>query len=304
MERKPCVRPAKAKAGSASRPSAPRAGFTLIELLVVIAIIAILAAMLLPALSSAKERAFRANCISNIRQLGVGIFMFASDNGDYLPQVKYRDANSWYPYEMYRLSGPGPGATITLGPEDLGYLWDAKLITAPKVFYCPSVKSGAYSYDFYSSTASWPYGMPVPLPANENPYVRSGYSYFPQSTVLETIIVPQGVGPQIVPVATQSLTNSSLLEPIKQSQVDPKRSMVVDVVQTPSSATSIDSLNHKDGGKPAGLEAGFGDGHVRWQGVKQYPAAFNSALWYDGGSPNGIGNEGHIYRYVMSLFQP
>ena len=62
-----------------------RRGFTLIELLVVIAIIAILAAILFPVFARARENARKANCLSNLKQLGMGLMMYAQDHDEALP---------------------------------------------------------------------------------------------------------------------------------------------------------------------------------------------------------------------------
>ena len=62
-----------------------RRGFTLIELLVVIAIIAILAAILFPVFAKAREKARQTSCLSNVKQLGLGLMMYAQDYDEKLP---------------------------------------------------------------------------------------------------------------------------------------------------------------------------------------------------------------------------
>jgi|ERR1017187_47162 prepilin-type N-terminal cleavage/methylation domain-containing protein/prepilin-type processing-associated H-X9-DG protein len=124
-----------------------RQAFTLIELLVVIAIIGILAAMLLPALNKAREKGRMAVCISNLRQISVGIHLYTDDNDGYMPTASYGPSAT---------EGPWPKLLAAYIPHRDSNTNATSM--ANRVFICPSAKFPGFlnsdiSYS-YSCTAA------------------------------------------------------------------------------------------------------------------------------------------------------
>src|SRR5690348_139195 len=97
-----------------------RRAFTLIELLVVIAIIAILASLLFPVLSSAKARAKRTGCMNNLRQIAVGLHLYAGEHDDTLPNITITNGMPWaYQWRFFKeLTKSYDGLTGESSPKD------------------------------------------------------------------------------------------------------------------------------------------------------------------------------------------
>jgi prepilin-type N-terminal cleavage/methylation domain-containing protein len=150
--------------------------FTLIELLVVIAIIAILAAILLPVLTKGKQSAWKANCKSNLHQIGIATTLYAGDNKNWLPMGAYTVP-------------PNTSSNLTLAnvidagnPVGIGLLMTQNLLPiVPGVPFCPARVAGQR----FSATGDPIVGAAFPgnlgwgawLPGDPAAYCESSYTY-------------------------------------------------------------------------------------------------------------------------------
>lgn len=146
-------------AGQAGTRATQR-GFSVVDLMVSMAVMALLVAILLPSLVSANEMARRAKCASNIRQLGLGVQMYAYEHGEVVPPSTFnamamagRDSSSQDTIYV-RLDGhdfPGDRQLTGVMWDGLGHLASLNYADAPNVYYCPS-HTGDHPFSKYRET--------------------------------------------------------------------------------------------------------------------------------------------------------
>lgn len=228
--------------------------FTLIELLVVIAIIAIIAAILFPVFAQAREKARQTSCLSNMKQVGLGLLMYVQDYDENYPRADYWDSRPPL----------NPAASGTFAARVNHYKWPAWVLPYTKnvnIFRCPSRtrdqiawdQNGEYKGDGYALNLSVS-GRPL-SPSGENPSFLGG-TLAGLQTPADTWVLME-LRNQI---SFSYVSSSGVLWPaaLRESWT---------AYLMPNGVPDKLNAPHSDG-----LTFSYADGHSKWMNVKQFLA--------------------------------
>lgn len=275
-------------------------GFTLIELLVVIAIISILAAILFPVFARARENARRSSCMSNLKQISLGIMQYIQDYdekypmswfgrvpgqtyGGYLQTVAGTPGRAFFICDPGSCGGDGKGNFLTW--MDMTYPY----VKSTQLFRCPSSHDAQTVPDYHYSGAygNTPSGTLANIGATNWQTTKYGFPIIGGPTPAAAIQRPA----ETVMVYEMSGTGSSITNPMAQYQLRGMPGFISTPERVAEATTHLEGTNLV-----------YGDGHVKWKAMPSLLA--ENRQGGDSATNCDLGNIDESLPYCSKLWNP